>query len=96
MGLQETKIGLQETKIETRPFAGMDHFRTTFVATWKCESDHDASRVVPLGSDLLTYTCAPTRVTVGAGTPHQFLFNEFAIRTAVGWRISSVVPGPEQ
>jgi hypothetical protein len=89
-------MGLQETKIESLPFAVMDHFRTTFAATWKCEADHDASRVVPLGSDL-TYICAPTRVTVGAaGIPHQFLANKFAIRTAVGWRISSVVPVPAQ
>jgi len=78
-------MGLQETKIESLPFAVMDHFRTTFAASWKFEPDHDASPVVPLGSDL-TYICAPTRVAVGAaGTPYQSLVKEFAIRTAVGW-----------
>ena len=78
-------MGLQETKIESLPFAVMDHLRTTFAATWKFDPDHDTSRVVPLGSDL-TYICAPTRVAVGAaGTPYQSLVKEFAIRTAVGW-----------
>jgi hypothetical protein len=88
-------MGLQETKIESFPFAVMDHFRT-FAASWKFEPDRDASRVVPLGSDL-TCIWAPTGVTVGAaGTPHKLLVNEFASRTAVGWRISSVVPVPAQ
>jgi hypothetical protein len=50
----------------------------------------------PLESDL-TYIWAPTGGTIGAtATPHQFLVNEFAIRTAVGWRISSVIPVPAQ
>ena len=89
-------MGLQETNIESLPFAVTDHFRTTFSATWKRKPDHDASRVDPLGSDL-THICAPARVTVGAaGTPYQFLVNDFAIRTAVGWRISFVVPVPAQ
>ena len=89
-------MGLQEIKIESLPFAVMDHFRTTFADSWKFEPDHDASRVVPLGSDL-TYIWAPTGVTIGAAAaPHQFLVNEFAIRTAVGWRISSVIPVPAQ
>jgi hypothetical protein len=89
-------MGLQEIKIESLPFAVMDHFSTTFAASCKFEPDHDASRVVPPGSDP-TYIWAPTGVTVGAaGTPRQFLVNEFAIRTAVGWRISSVVPVPTQ
>jgi hypothetical protein len=89
-------MGLQETKIESLPFAVRDHFCTRFAATWKREPDHDASRVDPLGSDL-THICAPTRVTAGAaGAPHQSLVNDFAIRTAVGWRISFVVPVPAQ
>jgi hypothetical protein len=79
--------------------AVMDHFRTTFAATWKFEPDQDAIRIIPLGPDV-AHIYAPTRITAGAagqpGTPYQFLVNEFAIRTAEGWRISAVVPVPAQ
>lgn len=79
--------------------AVMDHFRTTFTATWKFEPDQDAIKIVPLGTDV-AHIYAPTRITVGAagqpGTQYQFLINEFAIRTADGWRISTIVPVPTQ
>ncbi len=79
--------------------AVMDHFRTTFEATWKFEPDQDAIRIVPMGPDV-AHIYAPTKITIGAagqpGTPHQFLVNEFAIRTAEGWRISTIVPVPAQ
>lgn len=56
-------------------------------------------RIVPLGADT-AHIYAPTKITVGAigqpGTPYQFLVNEFAIRTAKGWRISTIVPVPAQ
>jgi hypothetical protein len=88
-------MGLQEIKIESRPFEGMDHFRTAFVATWKCEPDHDASRVVPLGSPADIHFRSDSghrRCRDTASVSRQRVRN----RTAAGWRISSVVPGPEQ
>ena len=79
--------------------AVMDHFRSTFAGTWKFEPDQDAIRVVPVGADV-AHIFAPTKITIGAagqpGTPYQFLVNEFAIRTAEGWRISTIVPVPAQ
>lgn len=79
--------------------AVLAHFRTTFTGTWKFEPDQDAIRVVPLGLDT-AHIYAPTWITVGpAGQPgaqHQFLINEFAIRTTEGWRISTIVPVPMQ
>jgi hypothetical protein len=75
------------------------HFRTTFAATWKFEPDQDAIRIVPMGADV-AHIYAPTRITIGAagqpGTQYQFLVNEFAIRTAEGWRISAIIPVPTQ
>ncbi len=79
--------------------AVMDHFRTTFAGTWKFEPDQDSIRVVPMGPDV-AHIYAPTKITIGAagqpGTQYQFLVNEFAIRTAEGWRISTIVPVPTQ
>jgi hypothetical protein len=79
--------------------AVIEHFRTTFLGTWKFEPDHEAIRIVPLGADV-AHIYAPTKITIGAalkmGTAYQFLINEFAIRTAEGWRISTIVPVPAQ
>ena len=79
--------------------AVLEHFRTTFLGTWKFEPDRDAIRIVPIGAEV-AHIYAPTKITVGAalqaGTPYTFLVNEFAIRTANGWRISTIVPVPAQ
>jgi hypothetical protein len=79
--------------------AVMDHFRTTFTATWKFEPDQDAILIIPIGADV-AHIYAPTKITIGAagqpGTAYPFLVNEFAIRTAEGWRISTIVPVPAQ
>jgi hypothetical protein len=79
--------------------AVLEHFRTTFLGTWKFEPDQNAIRVTPIGADV-AHIYAPTKITIGAalqpGTPYQFLVNEFAIRTADGWRISTIVPIPAQ
>jgi len=76
-----------------------NHFRTTFAGTWKFEPDQEAIRIVPMGADV-AHIYAPTRITIGAagqpGTQYQFLVNEFAIRTAEGWRISTIIPVPTQ
>jgi len=79
--------------------AVMDHFRTTFTGTWKFEPDQGAIRIVPMRADV-AQIYAPTKITIGTagqpGTQYQFLVNEFAIRTAEGWRISTIVPVPTQ
>lgn len=79
--------------------AVVDHFRAVFAGTWRFEPEEDAIRVLPLGPDV-AHIYAPTRITVGGagqeGTTYAFLVNEFAIRTAEGWRISAIVPVPAQ
>ena len=79
--------------------AVIKHFRAVFTGTWRFEPDEDAIRILPLGPDV-AHIYAPTRITVGAAgqeaATYSFLVNEFAIRTAEGWRISAIVPVPAQ
>lgn len=79
--------------------AVVDHFRTIFAGTWRFEPEEDAIRILPLGPDL-AHIYAPTRITAGApgreAANYAFLVNEFAIRTAEGWRISTIIPVPAQ
>jgi hypothetical protein len=79
--------------------AVMEHFRIVFLGTWKFEPDQEAMRIVPMSADV-AHIYAPTKITIGPagepGTPYQFFVNEFAIRTAEGWRISTIVPVPAQ
>jgi hypothetical protein len=79
--------------------AVIDHFRAAFAGTWRFEPDEAAIRVMPLGPDV-AHIYAPTRITAGAAgqeaATYTFLVNEFAIRTAEGWRISAIVPVPAQ
>ncbi len=79
--------------------AVLEHFRTIFKGTWCFEPDLDAIRILPLGPGI-AHIYAPTRITAGAagqpGTTYQFLVNEFAVRTAQGWRITAIVPVPAQ
>ena len=79
--------------------AVLEHFRTIFSGTWRFEPDEDAIRVVPLGPDA-AHIYAPTLITAGRAekpaSTYQFHVNEIAIRTADGWRISTIVPVPAQ
>lgn len=79
--------------------AVLEHFRAVFTGTWRFEPDEDALRIMPLGPDA-AHIYAPTNITVGAAgqdaATYNFLVNEFAIRTAEGWRISAIVPVPAQ
>lgn len=58
-----------------------------------------AIRILPLGPDV-AHIYAPTRITAGApdreAANYAFLVNEFAIRAAEGWRISTILPVPAQ
>jgi hypothetical protein len=79
--------------------AVMEHFRKTFLGIWRFEPDEAAIRIVSLGANV-AHIYAPTKITIGAaleaGSPYQFLVNEIAIRTAAGWRISTIMPVPAQ
>ncbi|ARP84591.1 DUF4440 domain-containing protein [Bordetella genomosp. 8] len=79
--------------------AVMQHFEQTFKGTWRLDPDMSRARVVPLGADT-TQIYVPTKVTLGA--PGQapvtatYLINEFAVRTARGWRFTAILPLPAQ
>lgn len=79
--------------------AVMKHFEETFKGTWRLDPDMSRARVVPLGADT-TQIYVPTKVTLGA--PGQapvtapYLINEFAVRTAQGWRFTAILPLPTQ
>ena len=79
--------------------AVIEHFRTIFTGTWRFEPDQSSIRVMFVSPDV-AHIYAPTRITVGAtgqqATTHEFLVNEFAIRTPAGWRISAIIPVPAQ
>jgi hypothetical protein len=76
--------------------AVMQHFAKTFEGTWGFEPDMAAMRIITLGPDA-AHIFVPARVTFAPGgtvTTLPFLINEFAIRTAEGWRIAATVPVP--
>jgi hypothetical protein len=77
--------------------AVLEHFRAIFKGTWRFEPDLSAIRVIPISADV-AQIYAPTQITLGPvegpATTYQFLVNEFAVRTSVGWRISAIVPVP--
>lgn len=79
--------------------AVIDHFRTVFAGAWRFEPDEAAIRIQPLCRDA-AHIYAPTRITAGPlGQPavtHTYLVNELAIRTAEGWRISTIIPVPAE
>jgi hypothetical protein len=73
----------------------IDHFRETFKGVWKFEPDLTKLRVVPLTPDV-AQLYAPTQITLGHSAADartaSYLVYEVAVRTAAGWRISSIVP----
>jgi ketosteroid isomerase-like protein len=73
----------------------IDHFRETFKGVWKFEPDLTKLRVIPLTPDV-AQLYAPTQITLGHSTADArtapYLVYEVAVRTAAGWRISSIVP----
>ena len=88
-------MGLQETKPPIASFRSDGSFTHHVCGYVEVRSRSRYKPCCPsgIGSDIHLRSNS----TVGAaGTPYQFLVNEFAIRTAVGWRISSVVPVPAQ
>jgi hypothetical protein len=70
-----------------------------FKGSWKLEPDWGQISIAPLGADTY-HLLAPTRITLGApGKEPQtlpFLINEIAVRTADGWRFTTLVPVLQQ
>lgn len=79
--------------------AVLEHFRTVFKGIWRFEPEVEEIKVLPISADV-AHIFAPTLITAGSTEGDQktyrFLVNEFAARTADGWRITSIVPVPTQ
>jgi hypothetical protein len=79
--------------------AVLDHFRSVFAGTWRFEPEVDQIKVMAINQDV-AHIYAPTLITLGApdgeASTHRFLVNEFAVRTAAGWKISAIIAVPAQ
>ncbi|WP_114810442.1 nuclear transport factor 2 family protein [Paraburkholderia kururiensis] len=77
----------------------LDHFRETFKGVWKFEPETGNIKILPLSDDV-AQLYAPALITSGkspaSATTGRFLMYEVALRTGMGWRISSIVPVPAE
>jgi uncharacterized protein (TIGR02246 family) len=77
--------------------AVLTRFETLYQGTWKLEPEAGAFRVVELGPDT-AQIFVPIVFTIGApgqaAQPMRFLMNQVLVKTAEGWRISSILPIP--
>jgi len=77
--------------------AALKRFETLYQGTWKLEPEAAAFKVVMLGSDT-AQLFVPIVFTMGAAgqpaQPTRFLMNQVLVKTAQGWRVSSILPIP--
>jgi hypothetical protein len=72
----------------------VEHFVGYFKGSWQLDPDWAQLSIVPLGADTY-HLVVPSRITLGPpGKEPQtlpFLINEVAVRTADGWRFTTIV-----
>ena len=77
--------------------AALKRFETLYQGTWKLEPETGALKIVVLSLDT-AQVFVPIVFTIGApGQPAQrtrFLMNQILVKTAEGWRVSSILPIP--
>ena len=77
--------------------AALKRFETLYQGTWKLEPEAGALKVVALGLDT-AQVFVPIVFTIGAAgqpaQPTRFLMNQILVKTAEGWRVSSILPIP--
>jgi uncharacterized protein (TIGR02246 family) len=77
--------------------AALKRFEVLYQGTWKLEPEAATFKVVMLGPDTAQIFVSIV-FTIGApGQPAQpttFLMNQVLVKTAEGWRISSILPIP--
>ena len=77
--------------------AALKRFETLYQGTWKLEPEAAAFKVVMLGPDT-AQVFVPIVFTIGAAgqpaQPTRFLMNQVLVKTAEGWRVSSILPIP--
>lgn len=77
--------------------AALKRFETLYQGTWKLEPETGALKIVVLGPDT-AQVFVPIMFTIGApgqtAQPTRFLMNQVFVKTAGGWRVSSILPIP--
>ena len=75
----------------------LKRFEALYQGTWKLEPEAGALKVMVLGPDT-AQVFVPIVFTIGApgqtAQPTRFLMNQVLIKTAEGWRVSSILPIP--
>ncbi len=77
--------------------AALKRFEALYQGTWKLEPEAGALKVMVLGPDT-AQVFVPIVFTIGApgqtAQPTRFLMNQILVKTAEGWRVSSILPIP--
>ena len=77
--------------------AALKRFEALYQGTWRLEPEIGALKVLMLGPDT-AQIFVPIIFTIGApgqtAQPTRFLMNQVLIKTAEGWRVSSLLPIP--
>jgi hypothetical protein len=77
--------------------AAMERFATLYQGTWHLDTDMAGLRVMVLGDDVaqlyvpILFTIAPAGQSA---EPTRFLMNQILVKTADGWKVSSILPIP--
>ncbi len=77
--------------------AAMKRFVTLYQGTWRLDPDAASLQVMML-ADGVAQLYVPIMFTIGpsgqSARPTRFLMNQLLVKTAAGWKISSILPIP--
>jgi hypothetical protein len=77
--------------------AAMKRFATLYQGTWRLDPEADSLKVIMLGGGV-AQLYVPIMFTIGpsgqSAQPTRFLMNQVLVKTATGWKISSILPIP--
>lgn len=77
--------------------AAMKRFAALYLGTWRLEPEAASLKVMMLG-DSIAQLYVPIMFTIGpsgqSAQPTRFLMNQLLVKTATGWKISSILPIP--
>lgn len=77
--------------------AAMERFAALYQGTWHLDPDADSLKVMMVEDDVaqlyvpIMFTIAPSGQSA---EPTRFLMNQILVKTAAGWKISSILPIP--
>jgi hypothetical protein len=77
--------------------AAMKRFATLYQGTWRLEPESADLKVIMLGEGV-AQLYVPVMFTIGpaghSAQPTRFLINQLLVKTASGWKVSSILPIP--